>query len=93
MVRFKHSTVGINDYYCTILNDNEKVGYCKYRIDNDWSNDIYISFIFINENKRRLGFGTKLVKELKSKYNLLWDYRFTAIGRKWYESLIEFEII
>jgi hypothetical protein len=34
-----------------------------------------------------------MVKELQSRYILRWDYRFSEIGRKWYDGLIKKQII
>ena len=77
-----------DEYLCNIYNiKNTLVGYCKY-YTGDFIIEphvVYIEFINITYEYRRRGYGTKLVKELMSKYELKWDNRFSEDGKKWYK--------
>lgn len=101
-MKFDHKYLGYNtdknrdEYLCNIYNiKNTLVGYCKY-YTGDFIIEphvVYIEFINITYEYRRRGYGTKLVKELMSKYELKWDNRFSEDGKKWYKKLIERGII
>ena len=102
-VKFEHKCLGYNndqdhfeyccDIYAHIKGHYKCVGYCKYYSIGVDKEIVYIEFINISHEHRRKGYGTALVKELVKKYILHWDYKFTKDGRKWYESLIERNII
>jgi ribosomal protein S18 acetylase RimI-like enzyme len=83
-----------SEYNCDIYNEqNIYVGYCKYYKPN-WYDDIaYIEYIFISDIYRRRGYATKMVEELNNRYELKWDYKFTDMGRLWYESMCKKDII
>lgn len=87
---YSHRNDFQTEYLCDIYNNVDKlVGYCKY-YTNDVSSDLVcIEFIYINENERRNGYATEMVKELSKKYQLVWDYRFTECGKLWYDGLIK----
>jgi ribosomal protein S18 acetylase RimI-like enzyme len=99
---FEHKYIGASDvqhdYYCNIYDkflpaDNQSVGYCKYYKNYFLDKEVYIEFLYINEDYRHKGYATAMVKELQSKYDLLWDGRFTRNGRLWYEKLIKKGIV
>lgn len=97
-MRFEHiyfaDSFDKEEYMCDIFdNFGKKVGYCKYYKINRYDNFVYIEYIFISEDERRKGYATELVRELHSKYELGWDYRFTDLGRRWYDSLVKKSII
>jgi len=97
MIRFEHifmeGSPYKNEYYCNIYNWDVQVGYCKYYKSNNKYNSVYIDYIKINKEHRRKGYATEMVKELQTKYTLLWEYSFTQIGRKWFDMLIKRKII
>jgi ribosomal protein S18 acetylase RimI-like enzyme len=97
MIRFEHILIGgslfKDEYCCNIYNWDGRVGYCKYyRRELDY-NSVYIEYINIYEEHRRKGYATAMVKELQSKYTLLWEYSFTQTGRKWFNKLVKREIV
>jgi len=82
------------EYLCDIYNNiDKKVGYCKYYTDDLISDIVYIEFIYINEDDRRKGYATEMVKELCKKYKLKWNYSFTKCGRLWYDGIVKKNII
>ena len=84
----------MDEYSCNIINDkNNTVGYCKYYRPNIYDEVAIIEFINIGYEHRRRGYATAMVKELQSKYELKWDYRFSEVGRKWYDALIKKGVI
>jgi hypothetical protein len=34
-----------------------------------------------------------MVRELQSRYELKWDYRFSEVGRKWYDGMLKKGVI
>lgn len=97
-MQFRHYSVTEYDYRseygCDIFNDSDiYVGYCKYYKSNWYENIVYIEYIYIYETYRRMGYATQMVLELKSRYELKWDYRFTDMGRVWYDALCKKDII
>ena len=97
MIRFEHIMIegsSVKDeYYCNIYNWDVMVGYCKYyRQELDY-NSVYIEYINIYEEHRRKGYATEMVKELQNKYTLLWEYSCTNLGRKWFNKLVERNIV
>ena len=88
------STEGREEYSCTIINNRgDDVGHCKYYRPNVYDEVVIIEFINIRYEHRRRGYGTAMVKELQSRYELKWDYRFSETGRKWYDGLIKKQVI
>lgn len=97
-MQFIHTYLGFNDnrdeYSCNILNDNKhSVGYCKYYKNNIYDDIVCIEFINIGYEHRRRGYATAMVNELKKRYTLCWDYRFSELGRKWYDGLLKKGVI
>jgi hypothetical protein len=96
---FKHVYMGRNsedrdEYVCTIVNNNgHDVGHCKYYKPNVYDEIVIIEFINIRYEHRRRGYATAMVKELQSRYELKWDYRFSEVGRKWYDGLLKKQVI
>lgn len=82
-------------YYCTIRDNQQNVvGWCKYYKPTLECEGVCIEYISINNEYQRKGYGTLTVKELNRKYGrLIWDYRFTNVGRQWFESLIKKGIV
>ena len=101
LLTFEHKFIGSSDiqydYCCNIydnlLGDDKFVGYCKYYKEYFLDMQVYIEFIFIKHEHRYKGYATAMVEELQSKYELLWDGRFTREGREWYEKLIKKGIV
>ena len=97
MTRFEHifmeDCMYKDEYYCNIYDLDTKVGYCKYYKKDIHLNSVYIEYIKIFEEHRRKGYATEMVKELQSKYILLWEYSFTHLGRKWFNKLVERDIV
>lgn len=93
MIRFSHSFMESfeykDEYFCKIYDDDVSVGYCKYYKGPLETTSVYIEYIYIYEEYRRKGYATAMVKELQSKYKLLWEYSFTELGRMWYDDLID----
>jgi hypothetical protein len=54
---------------------------------------VCIEFVNIGYEHRRRGYATMMVKELQRMYTLKWDYRFSEIGRKWYDGMLKKEVI
>jgi RimJ/RimL family protein N-acetyltransferase len=99
-MEFKHvymgrTSEGKDEYSCNIINNKDDVvGYCKYYKPYEERDEVVIiEFINIRYEHRRRGYATKMVKELQSKYTLKWDYRFSEVGRKWYDGLIKKGVI
>jgi len=97
-MEFVHTYLGVDnnreEYSCEIFNKNKvNVGYCKYYKPNIYEDVIYIEFINIGYEHRRRGYATAMVVELQRRYNLKWDYRFSEVGRKWYDGLIKKGVI
>lgn len=98
MMKFEHiylsDSYDREEYLCNIIDDyNKNVGYCKYYKLNSYDDTVYIEYIFINEDDRRKKYATQMVIELNKNHKLEWDYRFTKIGRHWYNGLIKNGII
>lgn len=97
LITFKHSLLNIfediEEYYCSILLNNRSVGYCKYCKKDPIYNTVYIEFIYIEPNHRKMGYATAMVQELQSKFQLKWDLRFTEQGREWYDKLVQKKIV
>lgn len=88
------SCEGREEYSCSILNNKKDVvGHCKYYRPNIYDDVVIIEFINIVYEHRRRGYATAMVRELQSRYELKWDYRFSEVGRKWYEGLIKKGVI
>ena len=98
-MRFDHvymgtSPEGRDEYVCSIINNkNDVVGHCKYYKIGEETEEVIIEFINIGYEHRRRGYATDMVKELQSRYELKWDYRFSEVGRKWYDGLIKKGVI
>lgn len=99
-MKFEHKYLGVNEdrteYLCNIYNKKDiLVGYCKYYAGDliNESNVVYIEFINIIYEHRRRGYASGMVCELKKKYDLKWDYRFSEDGKKWYKKMVERGII
>jgi hypothetical protein len=96
---FKHTYIGVNsddrdEYACSIINKyGVAVGYCKYYRPNIYDEVVIIEFIDIVYEHRRQGYATAMVCELQNKYELKWDYRFSEVGRKWYDALLKKQVI
>jgi len=96
---FKHvymgtSSEGIEEYSCTIINKHgHVVGHCKYYKPNVYDEVVMIECIHIAYEHRRNGYATDMVKDLQSRYELKWDYRFSEMGRKWYDGLLKKQVI
>lgn len=93
-MRFDHvymgtSPEGRDEYVCSIINNKNDVGHCKYYKPNVYDEVVIIEFINIKYEHRRRGYATAMVKDLQSRYKLKWDYRFSEVGRKWYDALIK----
>ena len=81
-------------YSCNIIDDyGVNVGFCKYYKPLLEFETVYIEFINIKYEYRRRGYGTEMVEELQRKYYLKWDGRLSTDGRKWYNSLVERQIV
>lgn len=90
----KHFYVNNDDvdrYYCKLVDDDgNEFGWCKYYQPTSDCDDVCIEFIHIQEEHRRKGYATLIVKDLIAKYGrLTWDYSFTSSGRRWYDALIK----
>ena len=98
-MEFKHIYMGRNsdgrdEYDCTITNvSGDVVGHCKYYKPNVYDEVVIIEFINIGYEHRRRGYATMVVGELQSRYKLKWDYRFSEVGRKWYDGLLKKGVI
>ena len=98
-MEFKHVYMGRNsdgrdEYDCTIINVyGIDVGHCKYYKPNVYDEVVIIEFIDIGYEHRRRGYATMAVKDLQSRYELKWDYRFSEVGRKWYDGLLKKGVI
>ena len=85
---------GVAEYSCTIINNrNDVVGHCKYYKLSEETEEVIIEFINIGYEHRRRGYATAMVKELQSRYELKWDYRFSEVGRKWYDGMLKKGVI
>lgn len=100
MIIFEHKYLGYNEiyheYYCDMIDDsrNDKyVGYCKYSKEYYLDNYVVIEYITVKPEYRRMGYGTKLIQEILTKYKILWDGRFTDQGRLFYDGLVKKRII
>ena len=83
-----------DEYSCTIINNNgDNVGHCKYYKPNIYDEVAIIEFINIKYEHRRRGYATLMVKELQRMYTLKWDYRFSEVGRKWYDGMLKKGVI
>ena len=67
---FEHKYVGASDvqhdYYCNIYDkflpaDKQSVGYCKYYKNYFLDKEVYIEFLYINEDYRYKGYATAMV--------------------------------
>ena len=75
------------------IQPNTKVGSCVYTVTEPY-NEPTITFIQVFESYRRRGVATAMVMELERKYGrLCWDYKFTDDGRKWFNALVERNIV
>ena len=99
-MKFTHQYLGYDSeekrdlYSCNIIDDyGVNVGFCKYYKPLLEFETVYIEFININYEYRRRGYGTEMVEELQRKYYLKWDGRLSTDGRKWYNSLVERQIV
>jgi len=99
-MKFKHQYLGYESeeqrdlYSCNILDDyGVHVGFCKYYKPLLEFETVYIEFINIIYEHRRRGHATAMVKELQRMYYLKWDGRLSTDGRKWYNSLMERQIV
>lgn len=99
-MKFNHQYLGYDSeekrdlYSCNIIDDyGINVGFCKYYKPLLEFETVYIEFININYEYRRRGYGTEMVEELQRKYYLKWDGRLSTDGRKWYNSLVERQIV
>ena len=99
-MKFNHQYLGYDSeekrdlYSCNIIdNYGVNVGFCKYYKPLLEFETVYIEFININYEYRRRGYGTEMVEELQRKYYLKWDGRLSTDGRKWYNSLVERQIV
>ena len=99
-MKFNHQYLGYDSeekrdlYSCNIIdNYGVSVGFCKYYKPLLEFETVYIEFININYEYRRRGYGTEMVEELQRKYYLKWDGRLSTDGRKWYNSLVERQIV
>ena len=99
-MKFNHQYLGYDSeekrdlYSCNIIDDyGVNVGFCKYYKPLLEFETVYIEFINIKYEYRRRGYGTEMVEELQRKYYLKWDGRLSTDGRKWYNSLVERQIV
>ena len=99
-MKFNHQYLGYDSeekrdlYSCNIIDDyGINVGFCKYYKPLLEFETVYIEFINIKYEYRRRGYGTEMVEELQRKYYLKWDGRLSTDGRKWYNSLVERQIV
>lgn len=97
-LKFTHSYLdshGHKDCYCCYgkLKTEALVGHCKYYSTDPTSNIVYIEYIHVNIDQRRKGYATQFVKELQKNHILGWDYSFTSEGRKWYNALINQNVV
>ena len=99
-MKFNHQYLGYDSeekrdlYSCNIIDDyGVNVGFCKYYKPLLEFETVYIEFINIKYEYRRRGYATALVEELQRKYYLKWDGRLSTDGRKWYNSLVERQIV
>ena len=99
-MKFNHQYLGYDSdekrdlYSCNIIDGyGIHVGFCKYYKPLLEFETVYIEFINIKYEYRRRGYATALVEELQRKYYLKWDGRLSTDGRKWYNSLVERQIV
>ena len=99
-MKFSHQYLGYESeeqrdiFSCNILDDfGKSLGHCKYYKPLLEFETVYIEFININHECRRRGNATAMVKELQRLHYLKWDGRLSNDGRKWYESLMERQIV
>lgn len=99
-MKFSHQYLGYESeeqrdiFSCNILDDfGKSLGHCKYYKPLLEFETVYIEFININYDCRRRGYATAMVKELQRLHYLKWDGRLSNDGRKWYDSLMERQIV
>ena len=99
-MKFSHQYLGYESeeqrdiFSCNILDDfGKSLGHCKYYKPLLEFETVYIEFININYDCRRRGYATAMVKELQRFNNLKWDGRLSVDGRKWYNSLMERQMV
>jgi RimJ/RimL family protein N-acetyltransferase len=99
-MRFNHQYLGYEPedqrdiYTCNITDDyGLPLGYCKYYKPMYEFDIVYIEYIQIYFEHRRHGYATEMVKELQKSHTLKWNGRFSSEGRKWYNSLMERQLI
>lgn len=99
-MKFSHQYLGYEsedqrDIFCCNITDDygKPLGHCKYYRPLLEFETVYIEFINIHYGCRRRGYATAMVKELQKKYYLKWDGRLSEDGRKWYNSLVERQIV
>ena len=99
-MKFSHQYLGYESeeqrdiFSCNILDDfGKSLGHCKYYKPLLEFETVYIEFININYDCRRRGYATAMVKELQRLHYLKWDGRLSVDGRKWYNSLMERQMV
>lgn len=99
-MKFNHQHLGYDFedqrdiYNCNIVDDyGVPLGYCKYYKPLLEPDTVYIEFINIHYEFRRRGYATAMVEELQRLYYLKWDGRLSSEGRKWYNSLVERQVV
>lgn len=99
-MKFSHQYLGYESeeqrdiFSCNILDDfGKSLGHCKYYKPLLEFETVYIEFINITCQHRRRGHATAMVKELQRFNNLKWDGRLSVDGRKWYNSLMERQMV
>ena len=92
-MKFDYTLLDNNECMLHIFNDKDDlIGYCIHSVDD--YNRATIAYIKVFGKYRRQGIATSAIKELLSKYTqLIWDYKFTDVGRKWFDALIKNNII
>jgi len=76
-----------------LIESTIKVGSCVYTITEPYPEPT-ITYIQTFERYQRQGVATAIVQELQRKYGgIVWDYKFTDVGRKWFNTLIDRKIV
>lgn len=93
LMSFESDTLTTQYNMDVVINNNIKVASCVYTTKEPYPEPT-ITFIQVFEGYRRRGIATAVVQELERKYGgLSWDYKFTDDGRKWFNALIERNIV
>lgn len=76
-----------------LIEKDIKVASCVFTITEPYPEPT-ITYIQTFERYQRQGVATAIVQELQRKYGgIVWDYKFTDAGRRWFNTLIDRKIV